>query len=170
LRELLLGCGSRTKIKKIHKEGSAEYQNVTTVDINKDHSPDIVWDLNELPYPFEAESFDEIHCYDVLEHLGSQGDYKFFFAQFNEFWRILRPNGIICGTVPKADSVWAWGDPGHTRVITKESFIFLDRRNYKQIGESPMTDYRFIYKGDFQLIHEEYKSEIFYFGLLKKGE
>ena len=39
------------------------------VDINKDSNPDIVWDLNKLPYPFENESIDEIEMNCVIEHL-----------------------------------------------------------------------------------------------------
>jgi hypothetical protein len=81
---------------------------------------------------------------------GRQGDWQFFFDQFYELWRILKPGGYLVATVPMWDSPWAWGDPGHTRVITKESLIFLDRREYVQIGKTSMTDYSKVWKGDFQ--------------------
>lgn len=149
-RELLIGCGN-SREKKVHGSwGPSEWSNLTTLDIDPSTKPDVVHDLDVLPYPFEDNSFDEIHAYEVLEHCGRQGDWKFFFAQFYEFWRILKPGALFVGTIPMWNSPWAWGDPGHTRVITKGSLIFLDQREYAQIGETAMTDYRPWWKGDFQ--------------------
>ena len=76
MKELLMGCGSRTE-KDIYI-GNKDFENVTRLDINPDHNPDIVWDLTVHPLPFLAEEFDEIHAYQVLEHLAYQGDYEFF--------------------------------------------------------------------------------------------
>ena len=81
-RELLIGSGSKTG-KKISVVGHEQFTHVTRLDINPDHKPDIVWDLRQHPLPFENDSFDEIHAYEVLEHLAMQGDYKFFFAEFS---------------------------------------------------------------------------------------
>lgn len=152
-KELLIGCGARLK-KQLYSENYKEWSNLVTLDINPEHKPDIVHDLTVLPYPFEDEEFDEIHAYDVLEHTGNQGDHKFFFAQWSEFWRILKPDGIIFAKSPTWNSRWAWGDPSHTRVIQPESLVFLKQTEYtKQVGSSPMTDFRYIYKADFE---EEY--------------
>jgi SAM-dependent methyltransferase len=149
-RELLIGCGNN-RDKKVHGTWTTpEWSELTTLDIDAGVNPDVVHDLNQLPYPFEDNQFDEIHAYEVLEHCGQQGDWRFFFAQFSEFWRILKPDGLFVATVPMWDSPWAWGDPGHTRVITRGSLIFLDQREYLQVGTSAMTDYRSVWKGDFQ--------------------
>lgn len=150
-RELLIGCGSNNK-KKITLEGmSEEWGGLTTLDCDECHKPDIVHDLDVFPYPFEDNTFDEIHAYEVLEHCGQQGDFKFFFDQFTEFWRILKPGGLFLATVPAWDSPWAWGDPGHTRVITEGSILFLDQSQYeKQVGITAMSDYRTWYSADFE--------------------
>ncbi len=121
--ELLIGCGSN-RAKKLSVQGRSEWGGLVTLDYEKSHNPDIVHDLNN-PLPFADNSADEIHAYEVLEHFGTQGDYKFFFRQFTDFWRVLKPGGVMLGTVPLPSSVWAWGDPSHTRVIPKESFIFM---------------------------------------------
>jgi SAM-dependent methyltransferase len=148
--ELLLGSGRNGRKKLIHPGTPEVWQNLTTVDINPDHNPDVLYNLEHLPLPFEDNSFDEIHAYEVLEHTGSQGDYKFFFSQFEDLWRILKPQGLLIGTTPMWNSVWAWGDPSHKRVIQKESFIFLDQEQYKiQVGKTAMSDFRYIYSGDF---------------------
>lgn len=126
---------------------------ITTLDIESRHKPDVVWDLNTFPWPFEDNSFDEIHAYEILEHLGQQGDVKSFFAHFGEIYRILKPLGNLAGSCPQADSRWAWGDPSHRRVITEDSFTFLDQTEYiKQVGITAMSDFRSIWHGDFELV------------------
>jgi len=152
-KELLAGAGS-SRDKKIIINGRNEWNNLVTLDINADHKPDVVWNLEDLPLPFAADEFDEIHAYEVLEHTGQQGDYKFFFAQFSELWRILKPSGFLIGTCPSLNSPWAWGDPSHKRIVQPENFVFLDQREYvKQVGITAMSDFRYIYKADFERVY-----------------
>ena len=152
-RELLIGCGS-AQDKRLALRGEGEgWTNLTTLDHNGDHNPDHIWDLENLPLPFGDDEFDEIHAYEVLEHTGRQGDWRFFFAQWSEFWRILRPGGRFYATVPAPTSPWAWGDPSHTRVVPAESLIFLSQAEYeRQVGKTPMSDFRFVYKADFEIV------------------
>lgn len=165
-KELLIGCGSRMdKLFDMHGVEPG-WHDLTRLDINSDHNPDVVWDLTKLPLPFEDNTFDEIHAYEVLEHTGSQGDYKFFFAQFDEFYRILKPDGFIIATVPVWNSIWAFGDPSHTRTIQAESLIFLDQSIYtERVGISPMSDFRYIYKSDFKLLDHKTADMTFAFVL-----
>lgn len=152
-RELLLGAGAN-HTKKIHTPAGAEWKNLTTLDLNAEHRPDFIYDLEDFPLPFEPNTFNEIHAYDVMEHVGIQGDWRFFFAQWSDFYRILKPDGVFCGISPDMHSRWAWGDPGHTRIISHESFAFLDQEQYaNQVGKTPMTDYRFVYRADFRPLH-----------------
>lgn len=151
-RELLIGCGSQRQ-KLLSKPNEEEWGSLTTLDINPDHKPDVVWDLMNMPLPFEDESFDEIHAYEVLEHLGTQGDYKFFFNQFSEFWRLLVPGGYLVATVPAVSSEWVWGDPSHTRLIHPNNLHYLRQTAYYDVGNSPISDFRYIYKADFEIVH-----------------
>lgn len=151
-RELLLGCGS-TRDRRINVKGWTDWANLTTLDYEPSHHPDVVHDLRETPWPFPDDTFDEIHAYEVIEHIGAQGDYVAFFAHFYEAWRILKPGGVFVGSCPWFDSMWAWGDPGHTRIIAPASFVYLDRQEYhNQIGVTAMTDYRSVWGGDFECI------------------
>lgn len=165
--ELLLGCGHRRQ-KQLHLLGRQDWDNLVTVDINPKADPDYILDLNNLPYPFEDNTFDEIHAYEVLEHIGKQGDYKFFFSQFQEFYRILKPEGHLFFTCPSYRSTWAWGDPGHTRVITAGSLSFLDQEAVKgNIGRTAMTDYSEFYTGNFKRMYINETDE-FLHAILKK--
>ena len=149
-RELLLGCGNNREKKVTWTGTTKEWEGLTTLDIDPTCGADMLHDMNVLPLPFIADTFDEIHAYECLEHVGRQGDWRFFFRQFEDLWRIMKPGGFLVATVPMWDSPWAWGDPGHTRVITKESLVFLDQREYQQIGSTSMTDYREAYKADWE--------------------
>ncbi len=161
--QLLLGCGSN-RAKKLNVQGRAEWSGLVTLDCNADHKPDVVHDLHD-PLPFDDNSADEIHAYEVLEHLGRQGDWRFFFAQFSDLWRVLKPGGYLLGTVPLPSSPWAWGDPSHTRVIPRESFTFLHQPSYAQVGVTAMSDFRFVYKADFDIVHLADNGDVLEFGL-----
>lgn len=148
--ELLLGCGNNRE-KKITINGyPSEWCELVTLDWDEGVNPDVVHDLTKCPFPFDDNTFDEVHAYEVLEHCGQQGDWRLFFNQFEEIWRILKPDGVFYGSVPMWDSIWAWGDPGHTRLITEASLVFLDQSEYEQVGRTAMTDYRRWYKGNLQ--------------------
>ena len=148
-KELLIGCGSNHS-KKLCINNRSQWEGLVTLDYNGDHKPDFVHDLTQLPLPFANDEFDEIHAYEVLEHTGAQGDYKFFFAQFEEFYRILKNGGVLMATCPSRNSPWAWGDPSHTRLVQPENLIFLDQSEYiKQVGITAMSDFRNIYSADF---------------------
>jgi len=166
MKELLIGCGSRINKDVSYGTDDSEFHDLTRLDINKDHKPDIVHDLRVHPLPFKDNEFDEIHAYEVLEHLAYQGDYEFFFSEFSEYWRILRHGGIFCGTVPSLSSIWAYGDPSHKRVITSQNFVFLSQKNYRdQVGITAMSDFRYIYKADFETVYAKDTNGTFVFVL-----
>ena len=164
--ELLIGCGNDREKKVFFEAIPKGWTELVTLDMDPVVKPDVVHDLNDLPLPFDDDMFDEIHAYEVLEHTGRQGDWRFFFNQFYEFWRILKPGGYLVGTVPAWDSVWAFGDPGHTRVIPPESLIYLSQREYEvQVGTNAMTDYRAYWEGDFDLIGKSETGDTFAFAI-----
>ena len=152
--ELLLGCGNSRAKRIKHGDVPHVWQNLTTLDVDPDCKPDVVHDFaQKVPLPFPDSHFEEIHSYECLEHCGQQGDFRLFFHQFGELWRVLRPDGLLVLTVPKMDSPWAFADPGHTRVLPLESFFLLSRKLYEnEVGKTSLTDYRSILKCDFEIL------------------
>src|SRR5215471_6222313 len=98
MTELLIGCGHRRDrwvwdaAQQCVRDG--QWMDLVTLDRTYEVDPDVVADLGVQPLPFRSDVFDEVHAYEVLEHLGAQGDWRFFFDQFADFWRILRPGGL----------------------------------------------------------------------------
>ena len=165
-KELILGVGNR-KQKIIYPDNRIEFENPITLDIDPDCNPDVLWDLNVRPLPFEDDTFDEIHAYEVLEHLGKQGDYKGFFEEFGEYWRILKPGGYLIASTPVAE-VHRWGDPGHTRHINDSTITFLSQKAYKAgVGNTAMTDYRAVWKKDFDIVYIEHIGDSIFWSLKK---
>lgn len=150
--ELLIGCG-HSREKKLNLPGHKAWKELVTLDINPDTGCDVVHDLEVLPYPFADNTFDEVHAYEVLEHIGEQGDYQTFFKQFEELHRILKPGGNVVASVPYWESKWAWGDPSHKRVINEGTLSFLEQKAYAECGQTSRTDFRFCYKVDFEIVY-----------------
>ena len=164
MKELLIGCGSR-RMKDLFLNNKKDFDNLTTLDCVDTHHPDVVWDLRNHPLPFKDSEFDEIHAYEVLEHLAYQGDYEFFFREFTEYARILKPGGAFLASVPAHDSVWALGDPSHKRVIMPQNLLYLDQDSYSQIGQTNMSDFRGIYKAHFKRLFVNKTEHKLYFAL-----
>ena len=179
-RALLLGAGNNRKL-KLGIDLQPPPETIVTLDMDVATGPDILWDLNIKPwqnwtdYPKNYDggywpspgsipdnSFEQIHAYEVLEHLGQQGNWRGFFDDFGEIYRVLKPGGYLVFSCPLPHSVWAWGDPGHTRIISLESLTFLDQENYAQVGTTPMTDYRGYWKGNLRLVgHQKTEHNLF---------
>lgn len=99
-RTLNLGCGRN------HAAGALN------LDFNSDTNPDVVHDLNSLPWPLPANHFTEVLAYDVVEHLDD------VMAAFGEIHRVCRRGAMVRVTVPHFSCPNAYTDPTHRHVFT----------------------------------------------------
>ncbi len=115
MRILDFGCGN----KKIQRENAV----VVGVDNNTESDADVIHDLNQFPYPFENDSFDEVVCFDVLEHLV---DIPKVMA---EIYRLSKKGAVIKIRTPHFSSPYAAMDPTHCHHFSVFSFdIFCRNR------------------------------------------
>ncbi len=84
---------------------------------------DVIYDLNEFPYPFRNNLFDEIHLYHVLEHLDNP------LRTIEEMHRILKNGGILYMRVPHFSSMAAFSDITHKRPFGYSSFDIFEDTN-----------------------------------------
>lgn len=80
--------------------------NAITLDINTEHKPDVVHDLNITPLPFEDNQFNEIICHHILEHLNDLPKIM------SELHRICSDNAVIYIETPYHSS-WCANTPEH---------------------------------------------------------
>ncbi len=149
---LLIGAGN-SRVKKVSIVGEEAWTGeLVTLDMNNACGADIVWDLENRPLPFKDEEFDEIGAYDVLEHIGRQGDWRGWFDEMAEYHRILKPGGKFGIMVPVGEDRFA--DPGHTRFFGFNHFMFLNQKFYADaiaMGTA-CTDYRWYWKKNFNVL------------------
>ena len=112
MRRLHLGCGKHPK------------PMYTNVDKYKLDGVDVVWDLDEFPWPWDTESHDEIVGVDIIEHVVNAVGFM------NECARILKPSGILNLRTCYYLSKNAFTDLDHRHFPTDESFDYWIEGTY----------------------------------------
>lgn len=77
------------------------------------------FDLDRVPYPFPADSVEEVLLDNVLEHLEDVG------RVLGEIHRLLQPGGRVRIFVPYAKSDWAFQDPTHRHFFTEQTMHYF---------------------------------------------
>ena len=87
------------------------------------HRPeiDVVWDLNEFPWPWKDEEFHIVNARAVLEHLDCD-----VLTSINEIWRILKPGGRLVLKLPYWKHNNSYMDPTHRWFATLETPTIFD--------------------------------------------
>lgn len=80
---------------------------------------DIICNLEKEELPFEDNSVGEIACYEFLEHIED------LIFVMNEMWRVLKPEGILKGKVPREGGRGALADPTHKRIFITDTFDYF---------------------------------------------
>jgi ubiquinone/menaquinone biosynthesis C-methylase UbiE len=101
--------------------GLNKHEGFLGVDIVPLPGVDIVWDLENYPWPFDDNSIDEIYCSHYIEHT------KDLIKFMDEVWRICKPGAPVTIIAPYYSSIWAWRDPTHVRAISEETFLYFTK-------------------------------------------
>jgi hypothetical protein len=130
--KLNLGCGQNKQI---------GYVNVDKYD---SYAPDVVWDLESFPWPFETNSVDEIVMHHSLEHMGAT--VGVFLSIMQELYRIGARDAKIFIAVPHPRSDGFAGDPTHVRAVNPAILSLFSKkknREWKNLGwpNTPLATY-----------------------------
>ena len=155
---LNLGCGTRKR------EG---YLNV---DKMAQCAPDLVLDIEQVPWPWPDNSVEDVLLIHVLEHVGREAD--IYLGVMKELWRVCRHDALIHIIVPHPRHDHFLGDPTHVRAIIPDGLALLDQRLNRQWQEQGAANTPLgVYLGvDFELTHVEYDFDEPWHGQLQRKE
>lgn len=102
---------------------------------------DIIWDLEEFPWPLPDECVLTATASHVLEHINP---HKGVFIRFmDEVWRVMKPKGQFAFVVPHASSPGYQQDPTHVNMINETTMHYFDPDpENRNIGQSLYSFYR----------------------------
>jgi SAM-dependent methyltransferase len=89
------------------------------VDRLRNVNPDVLMDLNRVPYPFRSDSFDGAYALSVIEHLDE------FFGVLGELHRIVKHGGIVVILTPHFSNDGSFIDPSHKLHLAARSFDYF---------------------------------------------
>jgi predicted SAM-dependent methyltransferase len=112
--KLNLGCGFNKKpgYVNVDKFGSCQ--------------PDLVTDLEVLPWAFKDGEVDEVLFNHSLEHMGQ--DTNTFLGIMTELYRVCKAGATIQINVPHPRHDDFFGDPTHVRIVTPNMLAMFSKR------------------------------------------
>jgi len=97
-------------------------------------SPDVVWDLEQVPWPWDDNSVGEIVISHVLEHLG--GGTEGLRRVITEMYRVCAGGAMIHVALPHPRHDNFLVDPTHVRALLPETFhMFSQAQNREWIAK-----------------------------------
>ena len=112
--KLNMGCGH-------HK-----VEGYINVDMYPECQPDVVCDLEVLPWVWADNSVEVVRFNHCLEHLGQES--RIFLGMMKELYRICKDGATIEINVPHPRHDNFIGDPTHVRIITPQLLSLFDKR------------------------------------------
>ena len=144
MKRLNLGCGQNKK------------DGYVNIDKYPSFAPDVVWDLERCPWPFENDSVGEAVLHHCLEHLGATAEQ--FLAIMQELYRVCAGGAVIAIDVPHPRSDAYLGDPTHVRPVTPQVLALFSKRHNRECqlrgwASTPLATYLDV---DFEMVAVEY--------------
>lgn len=121
--------------------GNTRYLDCCNIDISPEVGPDVIMDVTQRPWPFQADTFSSVWCSHVLEHLRDPLPFM------EELARVCCPGAVAVFKLPYGSSDNAWEDPTHVRPYFLDSFGYFSQAAYAG------ADYG--YRGDWSGIKRE---------------
>lgn len=112
-RVLDVGCGTRKA------EAGA-----IGIDVSPRSAADIVWNLDEFPWPLETNTFERIHMSHIIEHVGD------VMRTMAEIHRIGCDGAEVLIVTPHFSSHNSYTDPTHVRHLAARSFQYFTGEDF----------------------------------------
>ena len=103
--------------------GNNKFPGAIGVDSNPNTRADVIVNLDSFPYPFRDNSFREIRCLHVIEHVAD------VIRTMEEFHRILQPGGRALIVTPHYTDFSSFCDPTHRSHLNSFSLRYFGDDN-----------------------------------------
>ena len=114
-----VGCGTR----KIES-------GAVGIDVHPRSAADVVWDLDELPWPLESDTFSRIYMLHIIEHV------RDVTRTMAEIHRVARDGADVFIVTPHFSSHNSYTDPTHVRHLAARSFHYFTGEDFATFGGS----------------------------------
>jgi hypothetical protein len=118
--------------------GFSQISGWINVDASSYCKPDIVYDLELFPWPWEENSIDEVLFNHSLEHLGQST--SVFINIMKELYRICKNGAGVSINVPHPRHDNFINDPTHVRIITPQLLTLFDKEVNDQFIEEGVSN------------------------------
>jgi len=115
-----IGCGTR----KVEPDAIG-------IDRSPGSAADIVWDLDQYPWPLESGRFARIHMSQIVEHVGD------VMRTMAEVHRVAQPGASVFITTPHFSSHNSYVDPTHVRHLAATSFEYFSGKDFATFTGAP---------------------------------
>ena len=135
------------------------------VNVDKFGEPDLKFDLEVFPWPWDDNSVAEILLNHTLEHLGQTP--SVFLGIMTQMYRVCRNEALIMIAVPHPRHDNFIADPTHVRPITPFGLsLFSQRLNRQWVAAGASNTPLGIYLGvDYELVETRYRPSAHWFRL-----
>src|SRR5678816_256421 len=94
------------------------------IDVSSPSAADIIWDLDEFPWPLENNAFDRIHMSHIIEHV------RDVTRTMAEIFRVGRAGADVFVVTPHFSSHNSYTDPTHVRHLAARSFQYFTGEDF----------------------------------------
>lgn len=126
--------------------GLSKIEGAVGLDNNPMVEPDVLHDIEVIPYPFNDNEFDIIHCSQVLEHT------RDIIPIMKELHRIGKPGSILQICVPHFSGKTAYMDPSHRCFFAWLSFTYFTRDYFYTGARYRMVSQRITFSRLFRIL------------------
>lgn len=103
--------------------GINKFPGAVGLDRNPASRPDVLADLDSIPYPFRGDSFDEVRAVHVIEHVAD------VIRMIEEMHRLTRPGGRLHIVTPHYTDFSSFCDPTHRWHLNSYSLRYFGQDN-----------------------------------------
>ena len=100
------------------------------IDVSSRSAADIIWDLDEFPWPLENNAFDRIHMSHIIEHV------RDVTRTMAEIFRVGRAGADVFVVTPHFSSHNSYTDPTHVRHLAARSFQYFTGEDFATFAGS----------------------------------